>query len=270
MGSVVVAFSGGVDSAFLAFAAREALGDEATAVTAVSEIFPAREIKEAEELASSIGIRLRKIRTRELDIPEYVANSPDRCYHCKLNLFRAILKAAEEIGASFVLDGSNNDDRGDYRPGMRALSELGIRSPLLEAGLGKNEIRELSRELGLPTWRKQSFACLASRIPYGERITAEKLKQVEEAEEVLRSMGFSVYRARHHGRLVRIEVSEEEIEKAVAARAYLGKAMKEIGFDFVTIDLEGYRTGSLNEALNHRKSNENGNHTSKTKTNREK
>ena len=247
---VLVAFSGGVDSTFLAFVSKRILGDGALAVTASSESFPEFERKNAEELARKLGIRHRVIRTCELDVPLFAENPPDRCYHCKMELFGRLKAMAAEEGLNWVADGTNADDVGDYRPGLRALEELGVRSPLLDAGLGKQEIRTLSRESGLPTWDRPAYACLASRFPYGERITREKLAQVAKAEESLRGLGLKQFRVRHHGPVARIEAEPGEIGRlATIDRESAIEAVKGAGFAYVALDLEGYRTGSMNEVL---------------------
>lgn len=250
-GSAAIAFSGGVDSTFLLKIAAEELGSNAVAVTAQSSTYPEREYMETVAFAKSLGIRQIVIESEELDIPEFADNPVDRCYYCKNELFGKIMLIAKDLKLYAVLDGTNADDTGDYRPGMQAIYELGIKSPLLDVGLTKAEIRELSHEMELPTWDKQPFACLASRFPYGQHITREKLSMVDRAEQILLDLGFRQVRVRHHGDLARIEVGPKETgrfaDEEFAAR--INSELKQIGFTYVALDLAGYRTGSMNEAL---------------------
>ena len=251
-GSAAVAFSAGVDSTFLLRVAHEALGDHVVAVTARSRSFPAREIDEAAAFCLAEGVRHVILDSEELDVPGFAENPPDRCYHCKKALFGKMLDFARENGFAAVLEGSNLDDDGDYRPGRRAIRELGVRSPLHDAGLTKAEIRALSREMGLATADKPSFACLASRFPYGERITAEGLDRVGRAEEWLRGAfsGLAQLRVRCHGGTVaRIEVAAADIPRLAARAADISATLRAMGFAYVSLDLQGYRTGSLNETL---------------------
>ncbi len=250
-GSLLVAFSGGGDSTLLLRVAHEVLGERAMAVTARSETYPSREYAEAEKIAKDFGVRHLTIDTSELSIEGFSSNPPDRCYFCKAELFEKLLEVAREHGIPYVADGANLDDADDHRPGMQAAAELGIVSPLKEAGLRKSDIREISKALGLSTWNKPSFACLASRFPYGEEITPEKLSMVDAAETFLRSLGFRQVRVRHHESLARIEVSPEEIDKFFdrSLRERVCSELKEIGYVYVSLDLTGYRTGSLNEVL---------------------
>jgi len=247
--SVLVAFSGGVDSTFLVSAAHELLGDRVLAVTAASPVHPRRELSQARRLARQLGVRHRIIRSRELEDRRFLQNDPQRCYHCKRGLFTQLLAIAKEEGLSVVVDGSNRDDLADYRPGESALRELGIRSPLQEAGMTKEQIRRLSRRRGLSTWDYPAQACLASRIPYGTELTREDLRMVERAEEALHALGYARIRVRHHGRLARIEVEVEDLKRLLADRLKVVPALKECGYLYVALDLEGYRLGSLNEAL---------------------
>jgi uncharacterized protein len=250
-GSVIVAFSGGVDSAYLAHIAHQVLGDRALAVTADSPSYPDAHRQLALRVARDFAIPHEIIRTGELERPEYRANPANRCYFCKDELYSRLAALAEARGFDVVVDGSNADDRGDYRPGRQAAKEHGVRSPLDEAELSKDEIRWLSRDAGLPTWDVPASACLSSRIPYGSEVTPEKLRLIEAAENVLRDAGFRVFRVRHHDRLARLEIGRDEMARAlqpeIAER--LTRDLKALGYQYVTIDLQGYRLGSLNEVL---------------------
>lgn len=247
--SVLVAFSGGVDSTLLAVAAHVVLGTRCLAVLAISDTYPASEVEYARQIAKDLGLRIIEVDTHELVDPRFRANAPDRCYHCKIELFGLLRTVADSRGIEHVLDGTNLDDHADFRPGMKAASEIGVLSPLAEAGLSKSEIREIAAMLGLPNWDKPSMACLASRFPYGEEITEENLARVANAESSLREMGLRQFRVRAHGNVARLEVEPDEMEDAWQMRDAVASAIKEAGFAFVAQDLEGYRTGSLNEAL---------------------
>lgn len=251
MESVVVAFSGGADSALLLKLSRDVLGDRVLAVTADSPIHPAHELEAAVSLAESLKAKHLIVRTAELKNPRFAANSPDRCYHCKKALFQLLKETAAANGILNVVEGSNADDLEDYRPGARAADEMGVRRPLQEAGVTKAEIRSVSKELGLPTWNKASLACLASRIPYGVRITPEALASVDAAEAFIRSLGVEQVRVRHHGRLARIEVGPSDIETLAREgnRKRISDHLRGLGYLHTTLDLAGYRTGSLNEGM---------------------
>ncbi len=248
---VIVAFSGGVDSTFLADAAQNALGENALAVTAISDSYPVREMRAAQDIAKQIGIRLETVHTKELDLEGYASNPTNRCFFCKTELFDRLRPIAEKYDVGTIIYGAIPDDVGDHRPGMEAAKKMGIQAPLIDVDLTKAEIREISKEWQLPTWDKPAFACLSSRFPYGMRITRELLRQVDAAEQFLYDLGIRQFRVRHHGELARIELDAEEINllRQQETRNRVNLHFKQLGYEHVTLDLQGYRSGSLNEGI---------------------
>jgi pyridinium-3,5-biscarboxylic acid mononucleotide sulfurtransferase len=248
-GSVLVACSGGVDSVLLAAVAARVLGENAAAATAVSASLASGELEDARAAARATGIRHIEVATDELENPAYAANAPDRCFHCKDTAYGTFTQLARQLGIAFVIDGTNADDAGDFRPGRRAASEHGVRSPLAEAGMGKQAIRAWARELGLDVWDKPAAACLSSRIPYGSPVTAAKLARIDRAEAALKTLGFRQCRVRDHGDVARIEIEAGEMPALWEARPAVIAALREAGFAYVALDLEGFRSGSMNEVL---------------------
>ncbi len=248
---VIVAFSGGVDSTFLAEAAQNALGENALAVTAISDSYPIREMHAAQDIAKQIGIRLETVHTKELDLEGYASNPTNRCFFCKTELFDRLRSIAEKYDVGIIIYGAIPDDVGDHRPGMDAAKKMGIQAPLIDVDLTKAEIREISKEWQLPTWDKPAFACLSSRFPYGMRITKKLLRQVDAAEQFLYDLGIRQFRVRHHGEFARIELDAEEINllRQKETRNRVNLHFKQLGYEHVTLDLQGYRSGSLNEGI---------------------
>ncbi len=249
MDKVAVAYSGGVDSTFLLKVAHDTIGDNVLAITATSSTYQKKELSKAKKFTQKTGVKHRIMKSEEMKNKHFLENTPNRCYYCKKELFTKIKKVAAAQNINYVLDGSNVDDAKDYRPGSKALKELGVRSPLKEAGLTKKDIRELSHMMNLETWNKPALACLASRFPYGTRITTKRLKQVEMAEMFLSKLGLTQIRVRHHNEIARIEVAKDDFNKILKHRKRIADYFKKLGFTYVTMDIEGYRTGSLNEVL---------------------
>jgi pyridinium-3,5-biscarboxylic acid mononucleotide sulfurtransferase len=251
MGNCLLAYSGGVDSAFLLARAIEEIQDKVLAVTAASETFPEREFNEAVALAKQLNANYETIEIKEFENEDFLKNDTNRCYFCRQGLYEVLVKIAEKKGYPFIMDGTNASDVGDYRPGMKALREKGIRSPLKEAGLTKDEIRFLSKQMNLQTWDKPSFACLSSRIPYGTKITAKAINQLDVAEDyLLKEIGLYQVRVRHHDKIARLEVEDRDIQKVLEYKDAIHDKLKQLGFDYIALDLKGYRTGSMNEVIN--------------------